>query len=284
MERTKTTIQKFTKKAQFKPVRTSVTMTNFFFLLFVIQLLWLTMFDRVYGQEMIGTDICFCQPTVYEFTIDLSLSCNVSSMNNTVLLPGINETSCITMGDVNASAAAHDENNEIRVTKVTYITIAEYNFEGETTGVASYTDELRHGDSIQYTSSIVPSITDEDWTMSNITHTFTLTMLGYTDNDERITNSWFIDFTNDCQSYPVISNGLSIGWTTLVSKYTTPPIVIVDFFYFVLLLFLNISHVFSILYFLFVILRMAYNIIKYDSFIVFFLHNHTSNTQWIHSQ
>lgn len=188
------------------------TMLMAFF--FVLQLI--CRINLSYGQEIVvGVDVCACQPIVYELTFDLSMSCSDNTINNTELLPGINDTNCIQF----AGPGGNSETIGDRLIPITIsdITVEESNLQFIIIARQLYNGTFRTGDSIQYTSSIVNiSDTDTDIDVDNIPHALTVTMNGNTSLGFTVVNTWVIVFDNDCQTYPVLYNGLTIGWTTLV--------------------------------------------------------------------
>ena len=59
-------------------------------IVFFVGLQLFLIINSSYGQQdVVGTDVCSCQPLEYVFKLDLSLSCRDSTINNTILLPGI---------------------------------------------------------------------------------------------------------------------------------------------------------------------------------------------------
>jgi hypothetical protein len=183
-----------------------MTFTGMYSLLFFI----LCTISPSFGQDVVGTDVCACQPTVYELTFDLSLSCSDNTINGTIILPGLNGVNCVTFSGPDSSA-----DRLIPVT-ISDVMIEETNKQFETIGKQTYSNIFRTGDSIQYTSSIDNS-TSDSIDVDNIPHSITVTLNGNTEDNLSVVNSWIITFTNDCQTFPVIYDGLTIGWTRLVS-------------------------------------------------------------------
>lgn len=195
-------------------------------IVFFVGLQLFLIINSSYSQDVVGTDVCSCQPLEYVFKLDLSLSCMDSSINNTIVLPGISETNC--------NAPNTQLNETLIPVMISDITVIESNIQNEIIGSQTYSNTFRTGDSISFTSSIVQymnnisSMNDDEIMNSidvdSIPYKLSVTMNGNTADDIAVISTWDIVFTNDCQIYPVLYNGLAIGWTTLVVRILFSPV------------------------------------------------------------
>jgi len=154
----------------------------------------------------VGVDICFCQPSVYVFTLDFGLECDDRNLVNNST--GIEEAICSVL-DANQTIPA--DPFPVSVSKF-LITELDENFD-------PFSDQLIEGnyvsgDQIDFVSSIQMGPPQNATEVKGLLMQIT----GVNAAGEEITNSWALLYNNNCQDYPVLVNGDQIGWTVLVSQ------------------------------------------------------------------
>lgn len=164
--------------------------------------------SRDLQEQVIGTDICFCAPNTYEFTLDFSLTC-----------PPVN----ITLGDaVNATTCMVSPTTTMTVedlvpVSVQTIEVLELNQKLQVWSqeVIEPMDDFLDGDTFSYTSyAAIPGdiVKPED-----LPRAIQLNINGRNVLGEEILNVYLITFTNNCGAYPVLFEGQWAGWTRFVS-------------------------------------------------------------------
>ena len=164
------------------------------------------------GQEIdlgpeIGTELCSCSPSTYEFTLDFDLSCppvNITIGN------AVEATSCLT------SPFGDPDITDLVPVAVTRINILEM---GQELMVVSQTDideELLDGATVTYSSIAADpnSITNT----KDVPRAIQINLEGKNKLDQKIINVFIITFTNGCGSHPAFEEGQSAGWMRFVSK------------------------------------------------------------------
>jgi len=153
------------------------------------------------AQE-IGTDLCACQPSVYEIVLDFDSTCGNS---NVVRGPGIKETAC-TVEPPNA--------DDMVIVEATTILISELDPDLQIIQQVNLTGTFENGDKATY-----ESITAQDagsLTPDTIPAGLQISVIGVNAEGTELINLWVVLFTNDCESYPVIESEMQIGWTVFV--------------------------------------------------------------------
>ena len=171
-----------------------------------------------------GQDLCSCSPTSFEFTLDLSGTCD----NNTVEdNPGISGSDCsIEALDDGSGQEVGDSGQVVEVFTVEFI---EFDNSGDLTPINqdyTYVDvPLSHGDKITFysRSSMLDtslSLADQQSNPALVPYGVTLNIYGRTadDNDSFVANyiSWYNDMNCGDENNP-IAVGDRIGWLTVVS-------------------------------------------------------------------
>lgn len=164
-------------------------------------------FGRSQAQT-IGEDVCACQPSTIEFTLDFALFC-----------PPVN----ITRGDaIAATSCSVNPFGDPSVTdlvpvSVQSIDIMELNQNLQILVQENIAGSFGDGDTFSYVSiaALPGEITDPE----NIPRAIQLNLIGVNQLDEPIINIFIITFTNDCGVYPVLFEGQSAGWVRFVSLY-----------------------------------------------------------------
>lgn len=158
------------------------------------------------GQED-GVELCSCAPSTYEFTLDFSLFC-----------PPVN----ITLGNaVQATACQVNPFGNPLVSDlvpigVQSIDILELGQDLRILVQEKIEGNFGDGDTFQYTS--IAANPDNIESSMEIPRALQLILVGVNSNDEPIINVYIITFTNNCDTYPVLFEGQSAGWTRFVSS------------------------------------------------------------------
>ena len=170
------------------------------------------------GQEIIGTDICICSPSTYEFTLDFTLTCPPPTNNVATGIDNgsIEETSCFITQEIAGTIT------DFTPVEVDTIEILELDQEfvqiGSSTEYGGPTNPpFLNGDTISYTTksaTTMPVTIDEE-----IPKAIQLLMRGRNVLNQPIQNVYLITFSNDCNAYPTLDIGESIGWTVFVSIF-----------------------------------------------------------------
>lgn len=164
---------------------------------------------RVSSPQIIGVDICACQPSVVKFRLDFSLICPSSNVSG----PGINETSCIAGTRLGSEENITDQ-VPVSISKVQVLELDQNLQIMETT---EYTDETGYfdGDEISYTALVERE--PESITADNFPRGFQVTLTGVNAQEEPLVNQWAITYNNECGLFYLLEVGEQIGWSVFVS-------------------------------------------------------------------
>mmetsp|Transcript_17633 Transcript_17633/g.40658 ORF Transcript_17633/g.40658 Transcript_17633/m.40658 type:complete len:522 (+) Transcript_17633:147-1712(+) len=159
--------------------------------------------QQITPQE-IGTDICFCAPNTYEFTLDFSLTC-----------PPVN----ITLGDAVAATTCMvspfetPEVADLVPVKVTSIDILELNQNLQVMVQENIEPKEAYLDGETFSYVSYAAIPGEIVKSEDLPRAIQLNIIGSNANGEEIINVYLITFTNSCGAYPVLFEGQWAGWT-----------------------------------------------------------------------
>ena len=171
------------------------------------------------GEPILGTTICSCSPSTYEFTLDFTLSCDPitvpvgSNINN-----GISSIACfLQSNELNDNGVPAGDVTDFVPVVVDDIQIIEVNqnlIPMQQTTFGGGTDFLS-GDTLTYTTkSATPG---EITNVGDVLLSIQFTIEGRNVLNEKIKNVYVVSFTNDCNAFPTLEVGQSIGWTRFVS-------------------------------------------------------------------
>lgn len=148
----------------------------------LIRLLALLSVSGVHAQfEVIGSDICHCQPDSYSFRFDLSNSC----LSSTVLVaPGIEDVLCSSEGAAKM------------LTSIDSVEIFELDSTSQAISSVQITGPFRNGDSVSY--SAIASASWSSFTAKNIPKGIRAVINASDGNGQQRSNSWTIIFDGDC--------------------------------------------------------------------------------------
>ena len=163
---------------------------------------------RASGQG-IGTDICACSPSQFEFIFDFSLTCPPVNITTG---EAVSATSCL------ISPFGNPEVQDLIPVAVQTIDILELGQDLRVLVQENIAGNFGDGDSFQYTS--IAALPDEINDPVDIPRAIQLNIVGLNRLDEPIINVYIITFTNNCGAYPVLREGQSAGWTLMVSLNT----------------------------------------------------------------
>lgn len=163
---------------------------------------------KVVGGQLIGTNLCGCQPATYTFTFDFDLTCDDNNVEGGA---GINETACLT--EVRGEDQVPDE-DLIPVT-VQSVQIFELDQNLQVFSQTVRTGTFVDGSNFTYTS-IISTISDlED--VSALPRGLQLVITGLNNKEQSTVNTYIITYTNDCGIFPILTEGQTSGWTIFVS-------------------------------------------------------------------
>lgn len=154
-------------------------------------------------KQIVGQDVCVCSPGAYGITLDFSLICPPTNITDSD--PGIREISCLisqfgSPGATDLVPASVDRIDVLEIREDTTLILR-----NEITGPFS------DGDTITYTTNPIGSSADVPFGIQFNTHAFNAA-------GEPLLNVLSIEYTNECDVYPVISEGQTAGWLQFVSR------------------------------------------------------------------
>ena len=178
--------------------------------LLVFSMLWSS---QVVRGQLIGTNICGCQPATYTFTFDFALTCDD---NNVEGGPGINATACLT--EVRGKDEVPDE--ELIPVTVQTVQIFELDQNLQVFAQTVRTGTFVDGSNFTYTS-IISTITDlED--VASLPRGLQLVITGLNNKEEATVQTYIITYLNECGIFPILTEGQTSGWTIFVSWVWLP--------------------------------------------------------------
>ena len=151
-------------------------------------------------------DTCACSPSTYEFVFDFNLFCPPV---NITLSDAVEETSC------SVGPFGSQEVMDLIPVSVQNIDILELGQDLRVLVQETLEGNFVNGDSFRYES--IANLPGEITSPVDIPRAIQLNIVGVNVNDDPIINVFIITFTNECDTYPVLFNGQSIGWTFFVS-------------------------------------------------------------------
>lgn len=162
------------------------------------------------ADKVIGTDICFCAPNKYEFTLDFSLTCPPV---NITLGDAVAATTCMVSPFGNPTVA------DLVPVSVQAVEVLELNqnLQVQVQELIEPKDVFLDGDKLSYVSyAAIPGdiVKPED-----LPRAIQLNINGLNAAGEEIINVYLITFTNSCGAYPVLFEGQWAGWTRFVSSF-----------------------------------------------------------------
>lgn len=159
------------------------------------------------NAQIEGTDLCSCSPTVFSFTLDFAGTCpgNLVNADGEPINEGIGDQSCFT------TVISQDPNNRQPVV-IDTVTILELNMDAVINST-TLSGPFANGDVITYSSIS---------SYGNLTETYfpfglQMTLNGENSDGATVINAVAIEYTNDCEVWPIYPDGSTIGWVDIVS-------------------------------------------------------------------
>jgi len=159
------------------------------------------------SAQRIGIDICACQPAAYTFTFNFSLGCA-----DTSIIPfqnGIGNVSCTVAPELD------DNITDFSPALVTRAEVYELDQQKDVIGFSPVQGPFFDSQSFRYVSVIAGQTNNTNPLF--IPSAIQLSIYAINFEEQAMVNFWVIEFTNECNIYPVILEGETIGWTILVS-------------------------------------------------------------------
>lgn len=159
------------------------------------------------NAQIPGTDLCSCSPRVFTFVLNFALECpgNLVDDDGDPINDAINDHSCFT------TIVSEDREN-LQPVIVDTVTILELNMMSV---INSTTLRGPFEDGAVITYSSISSY-------GNLTETYfpfglQMTLTGENSDGATVINAVAIEYTNDCDAWPVYPEGSTIGWVNIVS-------------------------------------------------------------------
>lgn len=161
---------------------------------------------QVSQAQEVGVSICACQPDVYEFTLDLTQTCDEMSVQKGE--PGILDTACVvnTSGDQNVE--------DFTPVIITEIQILELDQKFDVVGKYRTSGEFATGDKFNYTSI---TASPDKLNATSTPSAFQVFLTGRNAAEQDLVNFYAIVYDNDCGVWPLLEEGDKAGWTIFVS-------------------------------------------------------------------
>jgi hypothetical protein len=156
----------------------------------------------------VGTEICACQPSQYTMILNFALECDDKDIDESVVA-GVQETACVVEGTVKDM----DLTDPFPVL-VRNITITELDQELQPVKQDRLSGEFLDGAEISYTSFTAAEPGRVDPT--SLPAGLQVELTGSNAGGELLKNIYVILFNQNCSIYPVLTDGMQIGWTVFV--------------------------------------------------------------------
>jgi hypothetical protein len=153
-----------------------------------------------------GRKFCACLPSTFVFTFDFSLGCtdDISSAD-----PGITAFTCFvtTTGGATPSDPVPVVVNDIQILEIGQPT------RSQIIATTTVTDEAyKNGDTFEFMSTADVSFPISD----DAPKILQVLLNGANAAGEPLINYWTIEFTNQCNVFPVLTPGMQAGWMVMV--------------------------------------------------------------------
>mmetsp|Transcript_45956 Transcript_45956/g.112128 ORF Transcript_45956/g.112128 Transcript_45956/m.112128 type:complete len:692 (+) Transcript_45956:127-2202(+) len=168
------------------------------------------------GPNNVGITVCACQPGQYLMTFGFSQTCDGSTV--TPAIEGVNAVTCeVSVTSDDGTPVPGGDPVPVRVGAIQTI---EFGQTGQTVGQSVVNVDLNNGSLFRYTSISVTStefLTDET-VPGKVEWIFT----GRNAEGQIVQQSISMEFSDDCDAYPVLSVGEQLGWVSF-TELTAPP-------------------------------------------------------------
>lgn len=144
---------------------------------------------------------------MFRLKLDLDLTCE----DNTVQAEsgkGINDVSC------NVKPGTGVPITDLVPAEVDEIQLIEVNQRNKVLRSRVYGGGFLNGDVVEFKSlvALYPDINS-----TTLPRSLSVTITGKNAAGQPLLNTWGIEYSNDCTSYPILNSGQKIGWTVFVS-------------------------------------------------------------------
>jgi hypothetical protein len=157
------------------------------------------------AMAQIGDTICACSPTVFDWTLDFSLTCADANIG---VSDGIDATDC-------SITPFQGEVSSLVPVNVFSVDFLELDQNGDVLNQRSSFVDLQDGDTVSYESfSINPDLVTE----VTAPKTLIVSFIARNAAREPLFMQYLITYSNSCNAFPVLVPGQQIGWTRFVSR------------------------------------------------------------------
>lgn len=158
--------------------------------------------------QIIGIELCACQPSVYEFTFDFNLTCDDLDVGG----DGIKETTCLT--ELRGAENQEDADKVPSVVGTASIYELDQNLDviAQTLKEGTFFD----GSTFRYSSIIATEPGSLD--PNSIPRGLQVVYVGINELGQPVVNTFVIIYTNDCGVFPLLREGQKAGWSIFVSE------------------------------------------------------------------
>jgi hypothetical protein len=168
-------------------------------------------------DAQVGVDICACQPSTYEFTLDFASTLPANCDLGEIIGPGLNETTCRITRLNDPNDAGDPDLMPVSVTDIQVLELDQNLLPLVQTPIVG---DFRSGDTFRYTSIIANGLGPDPMA---VPRGFLMTINGRNSLDEDLQQRWVILYDNDCGIFPILFEGTQLGWTVF-SDLGAPPI------------------------------------------------------------
>jgi hypothetical protein len=162
------------------------------------------------AQGIIATSgVCACTPSIYEFMLDVLHGCPSAEAVDLILELGIESAECAVV------PTTTDDSKNLVPVSVHTITVEEFKQDNTIAVSQSIQGAFQDGDAFRYIS-ISSDLEDIEGAV-DLPRTLQFKISGKNQDGKDILNTIVIEFTNDCEVYPVIQRDHTAGWIRFVS-------------------------------------------------------------------
>jgi hypothetical protein len=161
-------------------------------------------------ELFVESGICACSPSVYDFQLDMSQGCPFVEAVDLILEVGIESAECAIV------PTESDDVKDLVPVLIHTITVEEFKQDNTIAVSQSVQGDFRDGDAFRYIS--ISSDLDDIRGVVDLPRTLQLKLSGKNQDGQDISNTIVIEFTNDCEIYPVIQAHDTAGWIRFVSS------------------------------------------------------------------
>jgi hypothetical protein len=157
-------------------------------------------------SPVVGRDICACHPATFTLELDLSGNCDTDDFKGT---SGIGETVCAVLDDENKLS----DRVPVAINKV-QITEFDQTFEVILTQKTFDEGNYSTGDVFEFVGSLAANGTITE--AVSVPGSLLVEISGVDESGNLVDNTWVLDFTNECGTFPVIAAGQRLSWAVVV--------------------------------------------------------------------